>query len=50
MEDIIKTLELSRAFGRRQVVRDLTLSVPEGSIFALIGPTEPGRRLASRHW
>ena len=43
MESIIKTRELSRAFGRRQVVRDLTLSVPEGSIFALIGPNGAGK-------
>jgi len=43
MEDIIKIRELSRAFGRRQVVRDLTLSVPEGSIFALIGPNGAGK-------
>ena len=43
MKDIIKTRELSRAFGRRQVVRDLTLSVPEGSIFALIGPNGAGK-------
>ena len=43
MEDIIKTRELSRAFGRRQVVRNLTLSVPEGNIFALIGPNGAGK-------
>jgi len=43
MEDIIKTRELSRAFGRRPVVRGLTLFVPEGSIFALIGPNGAGK-------
>jgi ABC-2 type transport system ATP-binding protein len=43
MEDIIKTRELSRSFGRRPVVRGLTLSVTEGSIFALIGPNGAGK-------
>jgi ABC-type multidrug transport system ATPase subunit len=49
MEDIIKTRELSRAFGRRQVVRNLTLSVPEGNIFALIGPNGAGKTTSLEH-
>jgi ABC-type multidrug transport system ATPase subunit len=43
MEDIITTHELSRSFGRRPVVRGLTLSVAEGSIFALLGPNGAGK-------
>ena len=43
MGNVITTRELSRAFGRKQVVRGLTLSVPEGSIFALIGPNGAGK-------
>lgn len=43
MEEVIATRNLSRAFGRRPVVRDVTLSVPEGSVLALIGPNGTGK-------
>jgi len=43
MEEVIATRNLCRAFGRRQVVRDVTLSVPEGSVFALMGPNGAGK-------
>jgi len=33
----------SRRFGAREVVRDLSLEVPRGSIFALVGPNGAGK-------
>jgi ABC-2 type transport system ATP-binding protein len=40
---IIHTDSLSRRYGRTEAVRDLTLSVPEGSIFAFVGPNGAGK-------
>lgn len=40
---IIETNSLSRRYGRTEAVRDLTLSVPEGSIFAFVGPNGAGK-------
>jgi ABC-2 type transport system ATP-binding protein len=40
---IIQTESLSRRYGRTEAVRDLTLSVPEGSIFAFAGPNGAGK-------
>lgn len=41
--NIIDTHSLGRRFGRTEAVRDLTLSVPEGSIFAFVGPNGAGK-------
>ena len=43
MTPIIETERLSRRYGRTEAVRDLTLSVPEGSIFAFVGPNGAGK-------
>ena len=43
MTSAIQTEGLMRRFGRTDAVRDLTLDVPEGSIFALIGPNGAGK-------
>jgi len=43
MTSIIQTESLSRRYGRTEAVRDLTLSVPEGSIFAFVGPNGAGK-------
>lgn len=43
MSAIIETHNLTRRYGRQTVVRDLSLNVPEGSIFALLGPNGAGK-------
>ena len=43
MQYAIETVNLSRHFGRTEAVRDLTMQVPEGSIFALVGPNGAGK-------
>lgn len=41
--NIIETHQLSRRYGRADAVQDLTLTVPEGSIFAFVGPNGAGK-------
>ena len=43
MIPVIETESLTRRFGRTEAVRDLTLSVPEGSVFAFVGPNGAGK-------
>jgi ABC-2 type transport system ATP-binding protein len=43
MEYAIETRELSRAFGKTEAVRRLTLQVPTGSLFAFVGPNGAGK-------
>ena len=43
MEYAIETRELSRAFGKTEAVRRLTLHVPTGSLFAFVGPNGAGK-------
>jgi ABC-2 type transport system ATP-binding protein len=43
MEYAIETHELSRAFGKTEAVRRLTLQVPTGSLFAFVGPNGAGK-------
>jgi ABC-2 type transport system ATP-binding protein len=43
MMSIIQTESLGRRYGRTDAVHDLTLSVPEGSIFAFVGPNGAGK-------
>jgi ABC-2 type transport system ATP-binding protein len=40
---VIETVNLSRRYGHTEAVRDLTLAVPEGSIFAFVGPNGAGK-------
>ena len=35
---------VSKTFGSHRAVNDLTLDVPEGSIYGFIGPNGPARR------
>ncbi len=43
MTPIIETVSLSRRYGRTDAVRDLSLAVPEGTIFAFVGPNGAGK-------
>ena len=41
--DAIRTHQLSRSFGRIRAVQDLSLAVPEGSVFGFLGPNGAGK-------
>jgi ABC-2 type transport system ATP-binding protein len=43
MSNAIETTGLGKRFGRHRAVNDLTLAVPEGSIFAFLGPNGAGK-------
>lgn len=43
MTAIIESSRLSRRFGKNWAVRDLSLTVPAGSVFALLGPNGAGK-------
>ena len=43
MPAVVETEHLSRRYGKTEAVRDLTLSVPAGSIFAFVGPNGAGK-------
>ena len=43
MIPVIETESLTRRYGRTEAVRDLTISVPDGSIFAFVGPNGAGK-------
>jgi hypothetical protein len=48
MPDVIRSTQLSRAFGGRPVVRALDLSVPQGSVYAFPGPNGAGKSTTIR--
>ena len=43
MNPVMETKNLVRRFGKTDAVNDLTLSVPEGSIYAFLGPNGAGK-------
>ncbi len=43
MNAVIQTRQLSRRFGRKEAVRNLTIEVPAGSIYAFLGPNGAGK-------
>ena len=43
MNAVIRTHQLSRRFGRKEAVRNLSLEVPAGSIYAFLGPNGAGK-------
>ena len=43
MQYAIETEHLSRTFGKTEAVHDLTMTVPTGSVFALVGPNGAGK-------
>lgn len=42
-EPIVDVLDLSVTFGERTVLRDVTLSIPSGSVLAVLGPNGSGK-------
>jgi ABC-2 type transport system ATP-binding protein len=48
MEPAIATSNLSCRYGRTEAVRDLTLTVESGSLFALLGPNGAGKTTTIR--
>jgi ABC-2 type transport system ATP-binding protein len=44
--NIIETMQLSRRYWRTEALRDLTLAVPTGSVFALLGANGAGKTTA----
>jgi ABC-2 type transport system ATP-binding protein len=42
----IRTYHLTKKFSTAEVLSDLSLEVPEGSVFALIGPNGAGKTTA----
>jgi ABC-2 type transport system ATP-binding protein len=45
---IIETHHVAKRFGRFEAIEDLTLGVPEGSVYALIGPNGAGKTTTIR--
>src|SRR5688572_5167663 len=45
---IIETRGLQKRFGKVEAIEDLNLSVPEGAVFALIGPNGTGKTTTIR--
>ena len=43
MTNVIETFALAKKFGRRLVVSNLSLQVPQGSVFAFLGPNGAGK-------
>ena len=48
MPDAIVLRQITKAFGRIPVVRDLDLVVPGGALYGVIGPNSAGRTTANR--
>ncbi|MHA1220143.1 MAG: ABC transporter ATP-binding protein [Candidatus Heimdallarchaeota archaeon] len=47
-ELIIETINLCKNFGSKQIVRNVSLKVPKGSIYALLGPNGAGKTTTIR--
>ena len=43
MESVIKTYDLTKRYGRHTVVKGLTLTVPQGSVYGFLGPNGAGK-------
>jgi len=43
MENILKTHNLSKSYGRIQAVNDLNITIPESSVYAILGPNGSGK-------
>jgi ABC-type multidrug transport system ATPase subunit len=47
-EMIIRTENLCKSFGSKQVLRDVSIHIPKGSIYALLGPNGAGKTTTIR--
>ena len=43
MNNVIRTENLVKTFGRLEALRDLNLAVTEGAVYALVGPNGAGK-------
>lgn len=48
MSDAIKLEGVTKTFGRKVAVRDLSLSVPSGALYGFIGPNGAGKTTSIR--
>ena len=48
MTSPLRAIELTKTFPRVDALRSLSLEVPEGAVFALVGPNGAARPLPSR--
>ena len=48
MSDTVITRQLTRAFGGREVVKEVNLRVEQGSIYGLVGRNDAGTRGGSQ--
>lgn len=48
MSDTVITRQLTRAFGGREVVKEVNLRVEQGSIYGLVGRNDAGKRGGSQ--
>jgi ABC-2 type transport system ATP-binding protein len=47
-QNVIETQGLTRFFGRRAAVRDMTVSIPRGGVFGFLGRNGSGKTTTLR--
>lgn len=48
MENVLKTVELTKSFGRRPAVKNVNITVPKGEIYGLVGRNGAGKTTIMR--
>ncbi len=48
-EDAIEFIDVSKAFGRNQILRGLNMGLPEGMISMILGPSGTGKSVCIKH-
>ena len=46
--NVLSIRNLSKSFGQQQIIKDLNMSVPEGSVFGFIGQNGAGKTTAMK--